>query len=132
MHSITVISHVSASPEKVWNTIGDPGAISNWHPAISSSTLSGEELLCTLADGAKIHERIESVDEAGRTYAYSFTESPLPLASYQSTIKVDAEGDGSIVTWDARFEPAGATAEEVTALLAGVYQAGLSSLRDSF
>lgn len=131
MHSITVSSYVDASPEKVWDTIGDPGAISHWHPAIASSTVTGAERLCTLANGAKVHERIESVDAEGRTYAYSITESPLPLASYQSTIKVDSDGNGSMVTWGARFEPSGAAAEEVAELLGSIYQAGLSSLRNS-
>ena len=132
MHSVTVISHIGASPEKVWSTIGDPAAISNWHPAIASSTVTGTERLCTLADGAEIQERIESVDEEGKTYTYSITKSPLPLASYQSTIKVDSDGDGSTVTWNAQFEPAGAAAEEVSTLLGQIYQAGLSSLRNSF
>ena len=132
MHSITVVSHVNASPEKVWNAIGSPEAISNWHPAIASSPVTGTDRLCTLANGAEVHERIESVDDAGKTYTYSITKSPLPLASYQSTIKVDAEGEGSIVIWKAIFEPEGATAEEVSELLSDIYQAGLSSLRGSF
>lgn len=129
MHSITVTSHVEATPAQVWNTIGDPSGISAWHPAIASSPVDGADRLCTLADGAQIYEKIESVDQQGRSYTYSITQSPLPLAEYRSTIKVDAEGDGSVVTWSANFVPAGAPAEDVAALLTGVYQAGLAALR---
>ena len=131
MHSITVTTHVAATPSKVWSTIGSPAGISGWHPAITSSPVTGSNRVCTLADGAQIQERIESVDDAGRSYTYSITESPLPLASYRSTIKVEPEGDGSAVIWSAEFEPSGAPAGEVAAMLTGVYQAGLAALRAS-
>jgi carbon monoxide dehydrogenase subunit G len=129
MHSITVVSHVNATPDKVWDAIGDPSKISSWHPVIAESPVNGSERHCTLANGAEIEEKIESVDNEGRTCTYIITKSPLPLASYRSTIKVDEEGDGSAVTWSANFEPAGAPAEEVAAMLIDVYQAGLAALR---
>ena len=132
MHSITVVSHISATPDKVWSVIGDPSGLSSWHPVVSKSSLTGSERLCTLADGAEIHEKIESVDTEGRAYTYSITKSPLPLESYRSTIKVESEGDGAAVTWSANFTPAGAPAEEVAAILTGVYQAGLAALRGTF
>jgi len=132
MHSITVTSHIKATPEKVWDIIGDPSSISSWHPVISESPVSGSDRLCTLADGAEIHERIESIDQEGRNYVYSITKSPLPLLSYRSTINVEGEGDGAAVTWSADFEPNGAPAEDVAKLLTGVYQAGLAALRSTF
>lgn len=131
MHSLTVVSHINATPDTVWSVIGDPSGISSWHPAIAESPVSGSQRLCTLANGAEVHERIDSIDASERTYSYSITESPLPLAEYHSTIKVDSEGDGSVVTWSANFEPSGAPAEDVAALLTGVYQAGLAALRTS-
>jgi uncharacterized protein YndB with AHSA1/START domain len=78
MHSITVTSHVNATPDSVWKTIGDPSAISGWHPAVASSSLDGDARLCTLADGAEIHEKILEVDAGGRSYTYTITESPCP------------------------------------------------------
>ena len=131
MHSLTVVSHINASPDAVWNVIGDPSGISSWHPAIAESPVSGADRACTLANGAEIKERIEQVDNDGKSYTYSIVESPLPLASYVSTIRVDAEADGAVVTWDANFEVEGAPAEEVSAMLSNVYQAGLTALRAS-
>ena len=134
MHSITVTSHVNATPDNVWKTIGDPSAISGWHPAVASSSLEGDTRLCTLADGAEIHEKILEVDAGRRSYTYTITitESPLPLTAYRSTIQVIEEDSGSVVEWSADFEPAGAPAEEVVGLLKGVYQAGLAALRQTF
>lgn len=131
MHSISVTSHVAATPNTLWNTIGDPARMSDWHPAFASSPVTGSERICTLKDGVQVRETIESVDEDARTYTYSIVESPLPLASYRSTIKVMADGDGSLVTWSADFEPSGASAADVAALVTGIYQAGLAALRGS-
>ena len=132
MNTITVTSHIAATPDQVWNTIGDPSAISAWHPAIASSDVSGTSRLCTLADGAQIKERIESVEAAERAYTYTITESPLPLSDYRSTLRVSEEGSGAVVEWTARFEANGAPVEDVVGILTGVYQAGLGALRAKF
>jgi len=130
MHTVTATTHVNASPDQVWGTIGDPGRISEWHPAIASSELTGDARLCTLPDGAEIHEKIDSVDAATRSCTYSIVESPLPLTGYVSTIQVTEEGAGAAVNWTARFEPNGAPAEDLSAMLTGLYQAGFASLRE--
>lgn len=129
MHTVTATTHLNATPDQVWGTIGDPGSLSQWHPAIASSQLTGDARLCTLPDGAQIHEKIDSVDAAARSCTYSIVESPLPLSGYVSTIQVSEEGDGSAVNWSASFEANGAPAEDVSALLAGLYQAGFAALR---
>ncbi len=58
MQNVTVTSHVNASPDTVWQTIGDPGTISSWHPAIAASSLDGDVRLCTLENGAAINEKV--------------------------------------------------------------------------
>lgn len=132
MHTVTASTHLNASPDQVWGTIGDPGAISQWHPAIATSELSGDARLCTLPDGAQIHERIDSVDPTTRSCTYSIVESPLPMSGYVSTIQVSEEGSGSAVDWTASFEPNGASAEDVAGILKGLYQAGFASLRGMY
>ncbi|MGI9624137.1 MAG: SRPBCC family protein [Acidimicrobiales bacterium] len=132
MHTVTVSSFVAASPETVWSTIGDPSDISTWHPAIAHSLVESDVRSCTLADGAQISERIESVDHANQAYTYSITDSPLPVTDYMSTIQVSQEGSGSVVRWTSSFEPSGAPIEDVAGLLEGVYSAGLGALREQF
>ena len=132
MHSVTVSTHVSASPEQVWSKIGDPGGISAWHPVVAESPLDGTRRMCTLADGAKIDEQIDNIDDANRSYTYRIVESPLPVTDYSATLKVvDADG-GCCVDWTSSFEVSAGPPEEVIALLKGVYDAGLGSLRQSF
>ena len=129
MHSVTVTTHVDASPDQVRGVIGDPGSLSQWHPAIASSEMEGDTRWLTLPDGAQIQETIESLDAAARSCTYSIVESPLPMTDYVSTIQVTEEGSGSAVDWTASFQPNGAPAADVVAIFKGLYQAGFSVLR---
>lgn len=132
VHSITVSTHLFATPAQVWSKIGDPGAIDAWHPDIASSQLRGADRLCTLTNGAQIDEHIDHVDEANRAYSYRIVKSPLPIDDYRSTIKVvDAEG-GCLVEWSSNFRVAAGPAEDMVALVKGVYDSGMSALRESF
>ena len=132
MQNVSVTSHVNASPDAVWQTIGDPATISGWHPAIAASSLDGDVRLCTLENGAAINEKVVNRDDAGRNYSYIITDSPLPLTDYKATISVSEEGSGSAVEWTCSFQPAGAPDEEVVGLITGVYQAGFAALRQQF
>ena len=132
MHTVSVSTHLSASPDQVWSKIGDPGAISSWHPAIARSPLDGKDRKCTLADGAQIDEQIDNVDDANRSYTYRIIESPLPLKDYSSTIKVDEADGGCSVEWTSSFEVSAGPAEDMVALIKGVYGAGLAALRENF
>ncbi len=132
MHTVTVFTHLSATPDQVWSKIGDPGAISAWHPAIAKSSLEGNDRKCTLADGAQIDEEIDSIDDANRSYSYRIVESPLPLEDYSSTIKVVEADGGCSVEWSSSFDVSAGPAEDMTALIKDVYAAGLGALRESF
>ena len=132
MHTVTVSTHLSATPEQVWSKIGDPGAISAWHPVIAASSLDGGHRACTLADGAQIAEEIDELDDANRSYSYRIIESPLPLENYRSTIKVvDADG-GCAVEWTSSFEVSAGPPEDMIAVIKGVYDAGMAALRESY
>jgi len=47
----------------VWAVAGDPATISEWLPAIATSSVDGVQRSCTTVDGADLHERngLESV-----------------------------------------------------------------------
>ena len=132
MHSVTVSTHLTASPDQVWSKIGDPGAISSWHPAIAKSTLEGKARQCTLANGAQIDEAIDHVDDANRSYSYRIVESPLPVEDYRSTIKVVEADGGCSVEWTSSFDVSAGPAEDTVAMIKDVYAAGLAALRESF
>ena len=132
MHSVTVSTHLHATPDEVWSKIGDPGAISAWHPAIAASPLDGEHRMCTLADGAQIAEQIDEVDDDNRSYTYRIIESPLPLEDYISTIQVLPADGGASLVWTSSFEVSDGPPEDMVAVIQSVYDAGISALRESF
>ena len=132
MHTVTVLSHLSASPDDVWSKIGDPGTISAWHPAIAESSLNGKERKCTLGNGAKIDEAVDDIDNANRSYTYRIVESPLPVADYKSTIKVVESAGGCAVEWTSSFDVTSGPAEDTVNMIKDVYAAGLSALREGY
>ena len=52
MHTVTVSTYLPAAPDDVWYKIGNPGAISAWHPVVAESSSNGTERHCILANGA--------------------------------------------------------------------------------
>lgn len=113
----------------VWSLVGDPSRISDWHPAIVSSPMVGDRRTCTFPDGATIVERISARDDLGMKYTYTILEGAVPMRDYVSTIEVIPVDDRSCkLQWSGTFEPLGPEAD-VSAFVAGVYEAGLDSVR---
>jgi hypothetical protein len=127
-------AEIAAAPDKVWAPIGDFCGIANWHPVVAKCQLSEDKKVRTLTtgDGAKLVEPLESWDDAGMSYTYRIQESPLPVANYVSTIKVTGAGDKSLIEWSSTFDPKGASEEEATKVLSGIYQAGFEGLKKKF
>jgi hypothetical protein len=114
---------------KVWSLVGAPSSISNWHPAIVSSAMDGNRRTCTFPDGATIVESISAHDDSRMKYTYTIVEGAVPMRDYVATIEVIAVDDRSCkLQWSGTFEPLGPEAD-VTAFVAGVYEAGLDSVR---
>ena len=138
MAKVSMSQSVSASAGDVWGVIGDFSTIDTWLPPIASCESDGNTVgtmrKLTTGDGAVVHERLDSIDAAQRTYTYSITDSPLPLEGYQATIRVaDGGGVGSAeVHWSSEFEPAGAPEADVVAIIEGIYQAGFDALKERF
>ena len=121
---------IDADPDRVWAVAGDPATISEWLPAIATSSVDGEQRSCTTVDGADLHERIVERSDDDRFYVYEITDSPMPLASYRSRLSVDGHAGHSHVTWTADFEPAeGRDAGELEATFSQIYRDGLESVR---
>ena len=131
MSKVTFTQQFAASPETLWQHVGQPENLATWHPAIESSQVSsdGRSRTCVLADGATINEEITAHDDADRRYTYRITGGPLPVENYVSTLSVAESDSGSSVTWEGDFDVApGAPAAEVEEMIRGVYAAGLGAL----
>ncbi|MCP2068394.1 SRPBCC family protein [Pseudomonas laurylsulfatiphila] len=134
MATATAFIDIPASAEQVWQLIGGFNSLPDWLPFIPRSELSdgGRVRSLQTADGAVVIERLQTFDNAGRTYSYSIVQAPFPATDYLATIKVEAQGEGARVTWSGRFEPVGVSNEEVEALFTGIYSGGLQALRANY
>ncbi|MBL0798724.1 MULTISPECIES: SRPBCC family protein [unclassified Pseudomonas] len=125
---------IPASADQVWQLIGGFNTLPDWLPFIPNSELSEGGRVRTLqtADGGVVVERLETFDNAGKTYSYSILQAPFPATDYLATIRVEAQGQGAKVTWSGRFTAKGVSEEEVVALFSGIYQGGLEALRANY
>jgi len=134
---------INAPADKVWAKVGNYGDMS-WHPAIAKTevvegkaTEVGAKRVLTLQDGGKVNETLTTYDAAGMTMKYEITESVLPVREYGATIKVEAAGDKTVVTWRTMFKrkdpanPAAAGQDDATAKAAveGILKSGLANLK---
>jgi hypothetical protein len=134
MATASAFIDIPATADQVWQLIGGFNSLPDWLPFIPQSELSegGRVRSLQTADGAVVVERLEAFDNAGKTYSYSILQAPFPATDYLATIRVEAQGLGSRVTWSGRFAPVGVSDEEVVALFTGIYQGGLEALRANY
>jgi len=134
MATASAFIDVPASAEQVWQLIGGFNSLPDWLPFIVKSELSegGRVRSLETADGAVVVERLEGFDNAAKTYSYSIEQAPFPATDYLATLRVEAQGQGTRVTWSGRFTANGVTDEEVEALFNGIYQGGLEALRANY
>lgn len=136
MSTVHVNEPVAAPAAKVWELVRDFGAIVKWGgPALQSCTVEGEGLGAIrrigLPGGLAIAERLEALDEAGRSLSYAIVEkSPIPVKDYLATIRIVEDGpDACRVDWSSTFTPDGAGEEQAQAMIRGVYTGGIAGLR---
>ncbi|CAN7579011.1 MULTISPECIES: SRPBCC family protein [Pseudomonas] len=134
MATASAFIDIPATADQVWQLIGGFNSLPDWLPFIPKSELSegGRVRSLQTADGAVVVERLEAFDNAGKTYSYSILQAPFPATDYLATISVEAQGQGTRVTWSGRFAPVGVSDEEVVALFTGIYQGGLEALRANY
>jgi len=129
MSNITRHVVLSIPAANAWSVVGDPSSISDWHPAITSSPTEGNRRTCTFPDGATLVEQISAHDDASMKYTYTIVEGAVPMRDYVSTIEViPLDAHSCKLQWSGTFEPLGPE-PDVTAFVAGVYEAGLESVR---
>ncbi|MFL1516144.1 SRPBCC family protein [Pseudomonas prosekii] len=134
MATASAFIDIPASADEVWQLIGGFDTLPNWLPFIPKSELSEGGRVRTLqtADGAVVVERLQTFDNAAKTYSYSIEQAPFPATDYLATLRVEAQGQGARVTWSGRFNAKGVTDAEVEALFDGIYKGGLEALRANY
>ncbi|KQP29690.1 MxaD protein [Methylobacterium sp. Leaf104] len=102
---------IAAKPDAVWKVVGEFAGIGSWHPDVAGSegrggNRSGGQRTVTLKAGGTLHEGLDEMNAAGRSYSYRLSDpdlKALPVSSYSATLTVSPEGDGSRVEWLGRF-----------------------------
>ena len=118
--------------DAVWKKVGDFCGIANWHPAIAKCDLSADkkERTLTLKGGGTIVERLVRWSDKDHSYTYKIISGPLPVADYESTLRVGAakSGNGSVISWRGHYTAKGASDADAKKAIDGVYDAGLKGL----
>lgn len=136
MSEVLVKEEVNASADAVWELVRDFGGVLKWSSALESCEFEGEGVGAVrtlhMPGAPAIVERLESLDDATKSFSYSIVEGPLPLDDYLSTLKVSDRGaDRCEVEWRSTFEPKGAPEEQVVGLIRGVYEGGIKGIRQA-
>jgi len=133
MGKVSVKTEFAAPADQVWNLVKGFNDLPKWHPAFTNSELKGKGLgstrTLTLPNGGKIVERLDEFDDGKRRYSYSIEESPLPLASYRSTIEVKPSGKGCELQWSSEYQTKDAPAMDMDKFLQDFYQAGFDNVK---
>ena len=132
MSEIRVTTELPASPEQVWEVVGDFGALDAWHPWVPNCTLGEDGITRTIDMGAA--SAIEVLDPdatTDRSHTYRVEKSPMPVRDYRATWKVEDADDGCTLDIHATFEPVGDEAQAL-ALLQGFFDTAVKALRKRF
>lgn len=140
MTSIKVSGTIPGPIAAVWAVAGDFGGIAKWLPPLKASNLAagfegtsvGDMRQCDIDGGPSLVETQTARSDADWTYTYAIPEGPLPMKNYESTIKLETEGEQTRLEWSATFDPDPGAEEELTAMITGVYQSGIDTLKQRF
>lgn len=128
MAEVHVTKQVAVAPDELWRKIGDFHGIDRWMPNAqpTEAVNDGKARRFDLGTTALVEELVE---EGNAWYTYRITEAgPLPVENYEATLKVSSSGNGSVVTWDAKFDPRGVDESQAVAIITGIFENGLSGL----
>lgn len=126
---------IPAPADKVWQRVGGFLSLNDWLPMIASSEAleGGRVRKLTMQDGAVIIERLQTYDNANRTYSYSIDTGPFPATHYLATLQVSTTGEQeTLVTWSGSFTPDGVSDAEIEALFQSLYEGGLQAMKSNF
>lgn len=107
---------VAAPPRRVWDSLTSDASVADWGPGVKSVGWTtprpfgiGTEREVALAAGvAKVRERFFRWDDSPGILGYSFYAYEASFALLQRFAEnyvVEADGDGSLLTWTIAIEP---------------------------
>ena len=92
--------------DEVWSVVSDAGRISEWFPAVATSSVSGNGRSCELEGGVPLEEEIVTNDARLRRFQYRIVGGGVPADSHLGTIDVLGLDDGrSLVVYGTEITP---------------------------
>ncbi|HET7631613.1 MAG TPA: SRPBCC family protein [Gemmatimonadaceae bacterium] len=126
---------VAASPAELWAFVGQWDGIANIAPVVKDVRIEGRGVGATRAfeaNGARFVEKLEALED-GKSYTYTFVETPLPVEDYHGTIAVaDAGGGMSSFTWTGTFKARGVPDEDARKALSDIFSGGVAEVQKQF
>ncbi|MGO9874484.1 MAG: SRPBCC family protein [Acidimicrobiia bacterium] len=118
---------IARNPDDVWKVLRDFGGLADYMPGVESCTVDGDVRTVGLM-GIEVKEQLRDLDDDTRRISYSVIASPMTnLVSHLATIAVDAEGDGTHLTYSVDVEP-----DDLLALFLGTYEGSVVALKARF
>ena len=94
---------IDASPERVWEVLGDIGSVDRWIPGVTSVTVAGMARVCGFEDGHSQNEQILDYSPETRSYRYLIEGALLPIADNTGAFTVEAADGRARVVWESSF-----------------------------
>ena len=116
---------IAATPDEVWQKVGDFAGVGVLFPAIESFRLEGDDRIIGMF-GMEIRERLLARDEESRVLTYSVVGG-VPIDSHTATVSVEPDGTGSKVIWAYDVSP-----DEMAPIFGDTYKGALAALENSF
>lgn len=134
MTTVTVKEQIKGVARDVWNVLSDFGGIKVGGPITSFQTEGeGVGMVRHIGMGhATIIEQLDRHDADAMEFAYSIVndDGPLPVSNYSASVSVADQGDGTCeVVWTGTFEPKGASEEDASKVVEGIYRNGIAGAR---
>ncbi len=134
MLSVSESIELPAPADAVWKTLGDFGGAQRYLDVVERCELarrgSSTERILHLKGGGSVHERLVLSSDEDRALRYTIVESPLPVADYVSTVRVDPLDERRCrVTWAATFDAYGSSDDQARDAIVGIYRMGFEGLR---
>ena len=127
MASATAEASIARKPDDIWKVVREFGAVGDYMPGIDSCTVDGDVRTVGMM-GIEVKEQLRDLDDDTRRISYSIVKSPMSnMVSHLCTIAIEAEGDGTHVSWTVEVEP-----DDLLPLLQGIYEGAVVALKDKF
>jgi len=108
MSTVKEVAEVGVNADTLWHEVGDFGSLAQWHPHLSSLTVSeepsGKLRMWLLKTGGEQRERLHATDTSRHLYRYGVERTDLPVHDCTAEFRIDTiDAHTSRLVWEAHF-----------------------------